>query len=103
LVNKTGTLLLALAARRCRVPFYTLAETHKIAPNVGPWRTPSLEEKDAREVLTDPLAGVTVRNVYFDLTPARYVTGYITERGLLNRQDVATLAREAPGALLASG
>lgn len=101
LVNKAGTLLLALAAHRCRVPFYTLAETHKIAPNAGRWRTPSLEEKDAREVLSEPLAGVTVRNVYFDLTPARYLTGYITEQGLLNRQDVVALAQEAPGALLA--
>ncbi len=102
LVNKTGTLLLAMAARRCRVPFYSLAETHKIAPNAGLWRTPALEEKDAREVLPEPLAGVTVRNVYFDLTPARYLSGYITERGLLNRQDVVTLAGRAAGVLLAS-
>jgi len=102
LTNKSGTLLLALAARRCRVPFYALAETHKIAPNVGPFRTPTLEEKDPRELLAEPLPGVTVRNIYFDLTPARYITGYITEAGVLNRQEVASLAQKAPGAILAA-
>ncbi len=102
LANKAGTLLLALAARRCRVPFYTVAETHKIAPATRR-RTPfPHEEREPEEVLPEPITGVTARNLYFDLTPARYITGYITERGLLDHQDVAALAGEAPGLLLSS-
>ncbi len=100
LINKTGTLLLALASRRCRVPFYTLTETHKIAPAEKRGKETILEEKGAEEVLPEPISGVAVRNVYFDLTPAHYLTGYLTERGLLNRKDVVALSREAPGALL---
>lgn len=100
LINKTGTLLLALAARHRRIPFYTVAETHKIAP-AGRRRAPfSLEEKDPREVLAEPIPGVVTRNLYFDLTPARFLTGYITERGLLNQGDIAALARQMPGAVL---
>lgn len=100
LLNKAGTLLLALAARRCRVPFYAVAETHKIAPATTKRQPIELEEMGEDEVLAKPIPSVTVRNVYFDLTPARYLTGYITERGLLNRKDVSELAREVPGALL---
>ncbi len=102
LVNKAGTNLLALAARRARIPFYVLAETHKVLP-AGLAAPFSLEEKDPSEVLPEPIPGVAVRNVYFDITTARYVTGYITERGLLDRKDVADLARRAPGLVLDDG
>lgn len=100
LINKVGTLLLALAARHCRIPFYTVSETHKIAP-AGRRRMPFvLEEKDPKEVLPEPIPGVVARNLYFDQTPARLITGYITERGLLNKQDIAALSREMPGKVL---
>ena len=100
--NKAGTLLLALAARRCHVPFYTLADTQKIAPAPGHHRrmTFTIEEKDPGEVLPEPMDGVAARNAYFDLTPGRYVTGYVTEDGVLNRREVADRARRAPGAIL---
>lgn len=97
LINKAGTLLLALAARHYRIPFYTVSEIHKIAP-VGRRRAPlALEEKDPKEVLPEPIPGVVARNLYFDQTPARFLTGYITERGLLNRRDIANLSKGMPG------
>jgi ribose 1,5-bisphosphate isomerase len=99
LVNKSGTVLLALAARSRRIPFYTVAESHKVAPSQLPF---VLEEKAPEELLPEPIPGVAVRNVYFDLTPARYITGYITERGLLDRRDVLSLAKRAPGLIMAT-
>ncbi|MGE5618862.1 MAG: translation initiation factor eIF-2B [Sphingomonadaceae bacterium] len=100
LVNGTGTLLLALAARRCRVPFYALAETHKIAPWEERGKRLPPEERDSRAILPEPIPGVVARNVAFDVTPTRYLTGYITERGLLDRNDVVALSKEVPGALM---
>ncbi len=99
LVNKSGTVLLALAARWRRIPFYTVAESHKVAPPSFPF---ILEEKAAQELLPEPIPGVSVRNVYFDLTPARYITGYITERGLLDKKDVLALAKRAPGLMVSA-
>ena len=100
--NKAGTLLLALAAHRCHVPFYTLADTQKIAPSPGHHRRMSfdVEEKGPEEVLPEPVEGVAVRNAYFDLTPGRYIAGYVTEDGVLTRHEVAERARRAPGAIL---
>lgn len=97
LANRAGTLLLALAAHHSRVPFLVLAETHKIA-QAGRRRAPiPMEEREPEEVLPDPIAGVQVRNLYLDHTPARYINGYITEQGLLDRRDVAAMARRAQG------
>ncbi|HEY7350054.1 MAG TPA: hypothetical protein VH599_17175 [Ktedonobacterales bacterium] len=94
-VNKAGTLLLALASRASRpqrVPFLALAERLKIAP----FRQAHLEEMDPAEVvLPADLPGVRARNIYFDRTPASLVSVVITERGLLDRAQVREQAAQA--------
>lgn len=78
-INKAGTGLLALAAGERGVPFYVCCESFK-------WRgagesPPELEEMAPAELGAPGWPGVTVRNVYFDLTPARLVAAWIDETG----------------------
>ncbi len=94
-LNKAGTALLAWAAHGQKVPFYVLCETLKIAPRRWSGDLSQLEEKEAEEVLEHTIAGVTVRNFYFDRTPERLVTKIISEQGLLGKRDVKQLARRA--------
>jgi translation initiation factor 2B subunit (eIF-2B alpha/beta/delta family) len=91
-VNKVGTLPLALAARDSHVPVYVCCEALKIAASDT---KPAFEEMDAGELMPVPAAGVTVRNVYFDMTPHELITGLITEQGALTLQDVRSLAQQA--------
>jgi methylthioribose-1-phosphate isomerase len=95
--NKIGTYLKALAAHANGVPFYAALPSSTIDWRIedGVAEIP-IEERDAREVthiaglaaegvvtevrLTP--AGSPARNWAFDVTPARYVTGLITERGV---------------------
>lgn len=95
--NKIGTYLKALAAHDTRVPFYAALPFSTIdwTLNDGVAEIP-IEERDAREVthLTGLTAdggfatvqvvspGSPVANPAFDVTPARLVTGIITERGV---------------------
>ena len=95
-INKVGTFPLALVAREAGVPFYVACETLKIAPQDLPLH---LEEMEPCELLPEPVEGVTVRNVYFDRTPADLVAGIVTERGILTTEQVASFAREAGSAL----
>jgi translation initiation factor 2B subunit (eIF-2B alpha/beta/delta family) len=92
LVNKVGSYPLALVAQAARVPVYVLCETLKVAPDGWPL---ALEEMDPSELLPAPIPGVTARNVYFDRTPAAYLTAIITERGILTSDDVSAIARSA--------
>ena len=79
-INKAGTYPLALAARDQGVPFYVCCESFKWrAPDDPP---PELEEMAAAELDTPNWPGVTVRNVYFDRTPARLVSAWISETGV---------------------
>ncbi|MCU0838202.1 MAG: s-methyl-5-thioribose-1-phosphate isomerase, partial [Rhodospirillales bacterium] len=105
--NKIGTYLKALAAHDCGVPFYVALP----GPTID-WQlrdgltTIPIEERDAVEVTS--ITGVaadgrplTVRltpamsaaaNFAFDVTPARLVTGLITERGIAAASERGLLA-----------
>jgi len=103
--NKIGTYLKALAARDNDIPFYVGLPSTTID-----WRARDgireipIEERDPREVthvqgiVGDTLAGVrttapgtAVANPAFDVTPARLVTGLITERGICDASEAGLL------------
>jgi translation initiation factor 2B subunit (eIF-2B alpha/beta/delta family) len=99
-VNKTGTLGLAVAAKQWSVPFYVLAGSEKFLPAFYPLRR-AIRQKPAREILSAPPAGLTVINHYFDITPLSYITAVVTEKGVLSRRGVAAMLRKlAPHPLL---
>ncbi len=92
--NKIGTYLKALAAADNHVPFYVALPYTTFDPATPTGADVPIEERAPEELtrLTGPTADgiVTVKvtdspalNPAFDVTPARLVTGYITERGVL--------------------
>jgi len=95
--NKVGTYLKALAARDCDVPFYVAAPTTTFDLRAATGAVIPIEERGGNEVTkvygradSGHTAGVTitpadaeVRNWAFDVTPARLVSGFLTERGLI--------------------
>jgi ribose 1,5-bisphosphate isomerase len=83
-LNKAGTALLGWAAQGHYVPFYVLSETLKISPRHWTGDLTMLEEKEPGEVLDTSIAGVAVRNFYFDRTPAQLVTKIFTEEGTMD-------------------
>ncbi|MGD2084216.1 MAG: hypothetical protein PVF91_14745 [Chromatiales bacterium] len=80
LVNKSGTYLLALAARDNGVPFYVCCESFKRRPAGMP--DPQLETMAPGELGVPPMEGVEVENVYFDVTPARLIGAWFDEHGM---------------------
>ena len=92
LVNKVGTHLLALAARAEKVPLYVLAETLKVAAPSQPKRF-TVEEGKRQEITR--YRWLEVRNVYFEVTPARLVTAYVTEEGVRKPTEMRRYALEA--------
>ena len=79
-LNKCGTYLLALAAHDQRVPFIVCCERFKRRPpEMDP---PELEVMDPGELGYALPDGVTARNRYFDVAPARLVTAWVDELGV---------------------
>jgi translation initiation factor 2B subunit (eIF-2B alpha/beta/delta family) len=81
-INKAGTLGLALAARAWSVPFYVLAGSEKFAPRGYPLEK-VIRDKPASEILTALPKRLRVINRYFDITPLEYVTAIVSEHGVL--------------------
>ena len=104
--NKIGTYLKALAAADNNVPFYVGLPGPTIDWTVSDGREIPIEERDASEVTTvtgrtadGDIATVSVTpdaspaaNYGFDVTPARLVTGLITERGICDASAEGLLA-----------
>ncbi|HSW56906.1 MAG TPA: hypothetical protein VLH15_00730 [Dehalococcoidales bacterium] len=88
-VNGVGTYLLALAAHDNGVPLYVLCENAKFDPRMGSAEFDT-EDKNPGELAAPGILpeGVNIKNPYFDLTPLRLVTGFITETGPVNQKDV---------------
>jgi len=79
-VNKVGSALLALAARRFDKPVIVAAESLKQVRD-GHESIPRLESGTIEEVWQDAPAGIEVSNVYFELIPWEMITQHIDESG----------------------
>lgn len=87
-VNKIGTYKLAVVAKENGVPFYPVVPTSTIDLGIESGDEVPIEERSIEEVTHvrgRPIGpqGVRAANPAFDVTPHRYVTGIITERGIV--------------------
>ncbi len=93
-INKVGTYPLALVARDQGVPMYVCCESFKRRP--PDMEVPPLEAMGSAELGAPALAGVAVRNIYFDVTPARLVSAWFDERGMHTSWSDRVLHEAAP-------
>ena len=102
--NTIGTYGVAVLAREHGIPFYVAAPVSTIDLNTADGSTIPIEERDGREVthvgpnrLTPE--GARIRNPAFDVTPAKFVTAIITERGVVRAPYHESLAALVSGQL----
>jgi len=101
--NKIGTYLKALAAHDNNVPFYVALPSSTIDWNIKNFKDIPIEERnpeelshiegidennDLKKILIYPKKSKAL-NLAFDVTPAKYVTGLITEKGICGASNEA--------------
>ncbi len=107
--NKIGTYSVAVLAKENGVPFYVAAPTSSIDLTIPTGDEIPIEERDPSEVTCfygsvyspgcDPVRGyvriapegVQVKNMAFDVTPARYITAIITEKGVFKPEEIKNI------------
>jgi methylthioribose-1-phosphate isomerase len=100
--NKIGTYGVAVLAKENGIPFYVAAPVSTVDLGCADGEKIPIEQRNAREIthiagkqmVPD---GVSVENPAFDVTPAKYVTAIITERGIARApygDSLSALARE---------
>ncbi len=98
--NKIGTYTVAVLAKEHGIPFYVAAPFSTVDMDTPDGSRIPIEQRDAREVthiggrqmVPD---GVQVENPAFDVTPAKYVTAIVTERGIARAPYEESLAKQA--------
>jgi methylthioribose-1-phosphate isomerase len=88
--NKIGTYTLAVLAKENGIPFYVAAPTSTIDLSLKSGDQIPIEERNPEEVTSIKgirLApkGVAAANPAFDITPHKYITAIITEKGILGK------------------
>lgn len=96
--NKIGTYNLAVVAHENGVPFYVAAPTTTIDMNTPNGDAIPIEERPPREVTHVGDCQITpddvqVGNPAFDITPAKYISAIITEKGVVYPPFSKSLAR----------
>jgi len=85
--NKIGTYSLAVLAKEHKIPFFTIAPISTVDMNLKSGKEIPIEERPKGEVLTcgecKIAPDVDVYNPAFDVTPHKYLTAIITDRGVV--------------------
>jgi ribose 1,5-bisphosphate isomerase len=99
LINKIGTSQIALAANEARAQFYVCSETYKFSPFTAAGDLVKIEEREISEVVRpgEIPDSVKVYNPVFDVTPPQYISGIITELGLISPGSVYGIMEEKFG------
>jgi methylthioribose-1-phosphate isomerase len=94
--NKIGTYGVALLAKAHDIPFYVAAPSSTFDLSLATGAQIPIEERDSKEVThgfgraTAP-DGVQVYNPAFDVTPAAFIAGIVTEKGLIRPVNAETI------------
>ena len=97
--NKIGTYSLAVLCKEHKIPFYVAAPLSSIDFSIPSGEHIPIEERGPEEVThvfgKCQIApdGVKVRNIAFDVTPHKFVTAIITEKGAFRPKDLKKLIK----------
>ena len=100
--NKIGTYGLSILAKEHGIPFFVAAPWNTIDPRTPTGKQIPIEQRDPREVTHSNGRQMTpdhvgIENPAFDVTPAKYITAIITERGVLRAPFSDSIATAAAG------
>jgi len=96
--NKIGTYSIAVLAGFHRIPFYVAAPISSFDFSISSGAKIPIEQRDKREITHINGIGIAPRNIdaynpSFDITPAGLISGFITEKGIYNPQEIYKLNR----------
>jgi methylthioribose-1-phosphate isomerase len=96
IANKIGTFEKAVLAHEHAIPFYVAAPISTFDFQAPTGKHIPIEERDARELTHlqgKSVYEAPVRNPAFDVTPAKYITGIVTEEGIFRPEEIRNLKK----------
>lgn len=82
--NKVGSFGIALAAWHAKIPVYIMGSLTKVDME----NTVKIEKRSGKELRKDAPKWLEILNYAFDMVPAKFITGIITEYGVIPPKDI---------------
>lgn len=89
LINKIGTLNLALACKRVSIPFFSATVLAKFDPETMFGKQEEIEMRNPKEVWDKPPRRLKILNPAFDVTPRELINAYVTEEGIITPESIS--------------
>jgi ribose 1,5-bisphosphate isomerase len=88
-VNKIGTYPMAVVAREHKKPFYVVGDTLKLDSR----KKFIIEERSPHEIYDEHMKTLTIMNPAFDMTPWKFITRVVTEKGVMTPSNVLRMMK----------
>jgi len=88
--NKIGSFSLALAARHSKIPVYIVGSLTKVDTE----NTVKIEQRSGKELRAEAPKWLNIINYAFDMVPAKFITGIITEYGIIKPKDIKKVVKK---------
>ncbi len=95
-INKIGSWGVALASYYANVPIYVVSSVLKVDPSTA-YQKPQIEMREANEIWEEAPEQLRMVNPSFDFVNNQFITGFITEIGVIKPEDINNVFREQYG------
>lgn len=82
--NKVGSFGIALSAWHSKIPVYVVGSLTKVDTE----NSVKIEKRSGKELRADAPKWIEILNYAFDIVPAKFITGIITEYGVIKPKDI---------------
>lgn len=88
--NKVGSFSIALAAWHSKIPVYIVGSLFKVDTE----NTVTIEQRSGKELRPEAPKQLDILNFAFDMVPAKFITGIITEYGIIKPKDIKKMVKQ---------
>ena len=93
-INKTGGYSMSLSAFHEKIPVYVVTSLLKTKRGFNDFIDIPIETRLFKEIWPEAPMGVNIMNLAFDIIPSEFITGFITEFGILKPEEIKDAIRE---------
>ncbi|MCK4891805.1 MAG: hypothetical protein KAS78_04005, partial [Candidatus Pacebacteria bacterium] len=93
-INKTGGYGMSLAAFYEKIPVYIVTSLLKTKRGFNDFINIPIETRSFKEIWPEAPIGVNIMNLAFDIIPSTFITGFITEFGILKPEEIKDAVKE---------
>lgn len=96
-INKIGSYGISLSAHHEKIPVYIVTSLLKVKKGIYNIIDIPMEKRPCSEVWDEAPEGLNIVNFAFDVIPSEFITGFITEFGIIEPKNIKdTIARNYP-------